>query len=301
MKLHSEGYVLPNNNPLSNGWDVSSKEFRFIFFNGDHEYAKVNDLVLKGYDERGAIGVEMKNDGPIGLVKENRNWMIIDVPYGESCYYKNEIDAVKASLSLQSVAEIVFGKYVIGINKFQNLVEIEDLNPEGPRKLDAYSKPLLLITHGRNAPVDNDSIARLSEVLKKITRLSDDDRVRVTLALRWYAKAHEFASNPIDSWLSKWVALEAISFDGGTDINVMINKLVKVSGYDSDQIRGKYKLPKLHGIRSNMVHGKSFTDISAELGELLDALFLDMFYFFLGMKTDHWISFIKKYPSYTPR
>ena len=121
---------------------------------------------------------------------------------------------------------------------------------EGPLRLTA--QPV------RDARDVADEIAGDFVFLRK---LSEEDRSRFQLTARWFRRGQE-AINPVDKLLFLWTVLEIFTATEGRNVPKEASESLRERLYpdlSSQEIKGKTKIGRIYGERSDIVHkGKAF-------------------------------------------
>lgn len=73
-----------------------------------------------------------------------------------------------------------------------------------------------------------------------------------------------------------WIALEIIAIPEGTDISIINSSLNEIYNLTPEQIKDKFQIGYIFGIRSDLVHnGKQFS-VDGLLLKYLEAVFVDV-------------------------
>ena len=103
-----------------------------------------------------------------------------------------------------------------------------------------------------------DEIAGDFDFLRK---LSEEDRSRFQLTARWFRRGQE-AINPVDKLLFLWTVLEIFTATEGRNVPREASESLRERVYpdlSSQEIKGKTKIGRIYGERSDIVHkGKAF-------------------------------------------
>ena len=122
--------------------------------------------------------------------------------------------------------------------------------PEGPLRLTAQPK---------REPAE--VAAMVARDLASTSNLSEDRRERFRLAARWFRRGAD-ALNPVDKLLFWWTVLEIYPAEGKKKVPQITSELIASGVYPdltAQAVKGKLKLGRIHGARSDIVHhGKAF-------------------------------------------
>jgi hypothetical protein len=132
-----------------------------------------------------------------------------------------------------------------------------------------------------------------------IDALSPDVRSRVELSLRWYEQG--MASIGIDAFIRLWIAIETLCMPNTTDIRPLVALLARASGLEKSEIRERYKIGRVFGLRGLIVHNGGRPAIHAFLLDFLGAVYGDALAETLGIQTASRISAVFSQPGFDLR
>lgn len=135
-------------------------------------------------------------------------------------------------------------------------------------------------------PAPNLSPTRLELLVSaghSIDALPPEVRSRVQLSLRWYEQG--MASSGIDAFIRLWIAIETLCMPNTTDIRPLVALLARAGGVDEREIRERYKIGRVFGLRGLIVHNGGRPAIHAFLLDFLGAIYGDALAETLGIHT----------------
>lgn len=124
-------------------------------------------------------------------------------------------------------------------------------------------------------PLDQDNVQRLQNASVAIESAAEGLRRRAELALQWHFNAG--AESGVAGFVYRWVAIEVIGIPTGTNVAPATKLLSDAYGVSVDEARDTFRLGRLQGIRSSVVHEGARIVVAAEVLDYLDALFIDIF------------------------
>lgn len=112
----------------------------------------------------------------------------------------------------------------------------------------------------------------LHAALEALDALSLPERRRITLSLRWYKQG---VGGEEDGVLKLWLALEALTMTG-TNIRGLRKAVAAAYGEPEEKVSERYLLGRLHGLRSDIVHGKIRGSSHAHIVDFMAGLYTDL-------------------------
>ena len=126
---------------------------------------------------------------------------------------------------------------------------------------------------------------RLSAVAGGLAPLPQDDRSRIMLSLRWFDKA-ERETEPIDAFLKMWFALETLVMPDTTDIRPINIALTRIYDLSRDDVTTRFKIGRIFGLRSDIVHNGQVRSIHQQLQRYIQAVYVDILFDLLGQASE---------------
>ena len=117
-----------------------------------------------------------------------------------------------------------------------------------------------------------------------ISALPTAEKNRVNLSLRWFESA--LYDSGVDSFLKQWIALETLAMPDTTNVQPLTTKLASAYGISEADARDKFKVGRLFGLRSRIVHGGQICPIHGMLSKYMEAVFVDALLERLGMPSE---------------
>ncbi len=116
---------------------------------------------------------------------------------------------------------------------------------------------------------------RLSHVetaSRSLAGLSDTDRYRLLLSLRWFSDSLNFSGT--DQFLRLWIAFEVLAMST-TNVKSAADFLATTYGLTKDSATTILRIGRIHGLRSAIVHKGSATSPSTLVINFLEAVYTD--------------------------
>src|ERR1041385_5956863 len=110
----------------------------------------------------------------------------------------------------------------------------------------------------------------------------ESKRNRTLLSLRWFEQA--LFDSGIDAFLKFWIAVETIAMPD-TDIRPLNESLAKAYGETIQNIQDRFRIGRLFGLRSKIVHEGLIAPIHFHLLKYAEALYADSLCEFLGISS----------------
>ena len=132
----------------------------------------------------------------------------------------------------------------------------------------------------------HNSIHSIENNLKKI----------ILLSLHWFEQAlrASFESSQSDSFLKFWVALEVLAMPDTSDIRPIKEIISCIYNLTNDEASKKFKIGQIYGLRCKIVHDGMTEVANYENTMYLEALYIDILFYRLGLqskkKLEHLIS-----------
>jgi hypothetical protein len=125
---------------------------------------------------------------------------------------------------------------------------------------------------------------RLETFTAAVARANDTMRGRLDVALHWYDLGHR--TDGLEQFINYWVALEALCFEGSSNIRSVNKPLGKIYGLDSKTASNFFGVGRIANLRSEILHGKYRLTPSAQLSFYLRELIADLLNFKLGLPNE---------------
>lgn len=122
--------------------------------------------------------------------------------------------------------------------------------------------------------VSHGKLSLIGDAGAAITRLIGQDRNRVELALHWFHLA--IRDEGVDAFIKRWIALEVLAMPDGMNIRPVTEHLAATYGMSYEQARDHFRVGRLAGLRSSIVHDGQPLPIHSALELYIDAVFFDV-------------------------
>jgi hypothetical protein len=133
---------------------------------------------------------------------------------------------------------------------------------------------------GDSTPAEQ-KFLKLEAFAAAITRADEVMRARLDVALHWYDLGHR--THGLEQFINYWVALEALCFEGGSNIKSVNKPLGKIYNLDMREANAYFGVGRVANVRSEILHGKYRRTPPAHLSFYLRELFADLLNFNLGL------------------
>lgn len=134
-------------------------------------------------------------------------------------------------------------------------------------------------------PIDleGETLATIEAINYAISNQPSQVQNRIYLALRWiHAAAVE--EDSVDCLLKYWVAIETLAISEGTNIYPANEYLAKGYGISIQEATDIFRLGRLFGVRSNIVHNGMRPAVHGHLLRYMEYLFSDLLSVILGIR-----------------
>jgi hypothetical protein len=211
------------------------------------------------------------------LQKEtNLDWyLLIIIPFKE-----NEADIEKEKRLQQYLSVIVaFNSRNIAYEKiFENQINFT-------KKTRSSSSPVLIVPYMfKSVELTSERIKIIEEAHKKILKLDENLKNRVTLSLSWFGQAtYSFG---VDAFLKYWIAIEVIAMPDSSNINTLIEILADVYEIRKEDAKKKFGVGRIFDFRSKIVHHGFLLPINPDLLKYLEAIYIDVLFKIIDIKSD---------------
>ncbi len=107
---------------------------------------------------------------------------------------------------------------------------------------------------------------------------------RIAHALRWLAQGMQ--ADDTDAFVAMWISLEVLCLSGNTDVRPINELLARQYDVTYREACERFRVGRLHGIRSRIVHHGANVEIVVPIRQLLRAIFFDCVLAELGQRSD---------------
>lgn len=170
-----------------------------------------------------------------------------------------------------------FGRNITFEHVFDNVLNIETgaLSITSPYLVNPDSFP---------APDTSEAGFQATEALEAgIDGLGSNEATRVRLSLQWFEMAVK--ADDHNSFLACWIAIEILIMPD-TNIRPAEEALATIYSLTLAQTKEKFKLGRIFGIRSNMVHNGIIPSLHTDLIDYLQAVYVDLLLYTAGRNSE---------------
>ena len=128
--------------------------------------------------------------------------------------------------------------------------------------------------------VSNQARARVQAAGAALEGMNPDERGRVELSLRWYNQS--LAGHGVDSFLRLWIAIETLAMERGK-VRPLTQALAGAYAIPLEAAYQKFAVHRLQEVRHRVVHEGSQDAVALVIMLYLEALYLDVLEFKLGL------------------
>lgn len=248
----------------------------------------------------------------IGPVRASLFWAAPMVPKASSEFWFVEPDLMGWTCSLDGDIPLQEGRYCLLCAKFTD----SESKADARASIDA-ARGLLYAYHGRNIAymkVSELEVALASSTLTQSTETAENpfclpepklspaefrtfslvaqridetdepEKDRLGLSFRWFASgAHLWGP---DAFLHYWIALEALAMPDSTNIKPLNEHLAASYGVSLAQATAEFRLGRLCGFRSAIVHAGSHRPVPGDVLTYVAALYSDVLLDVLGLPSE---------------
>jgi hypothetical protein len=114
----------------------------------------------------------------------------------------------------------------------------------------------LISATGRPGETNEELVNKFREARQRTQLLSEPERERFALAVRWFAKGRD-TTNPIDRFLALYICLEIFPAMGSTDVVRLVRDFVRARAapeLDKDEVTNRIGIGRICGKRAEIVH-----------------------------------------------
>lgn len=206
-------------------------------------------------------------------------YLLLTAPHVVDGVPRNTQQARAEITSAAGFLRLVNGPNITYSHIFDNTCRADGVGASAAGKsgLNAYNLP----------PTDLSpaSLKLLQDAASGLASLSEADRSRVLLSLRWFVK--DAGTGGTDEFISRWIALETLAMPTTTKIRPANDLLARIYGISSKQAANKFLLGRICELRARIVHKGATPAISARILDYLAALYRDLFFGTIGIASPH--------------
>lgn len=145
------------------------------------------------------------------------------------------------------------------------------------------SSPAILVPQSLPRPFIGGQ--RVNDVATALVGLDDSLKTRIQLALRWFDKADR-DTDPIDSFLKSWFAIEVIGMPDTTNIRPLVEMLGVIYEMPYATAVTHFRVGRIADLRSDIVHNGAVRSIHQQLHRYVQAIFVDVLFHLTGIPTE---------------
>lgn len=255
-----------------------------VIFDFDRVRAILAYGILNYIDPSGTkIKFDSESNATIEISIENAkteegSHLILITPYDLDGVPGNEAEARSRIKSTVGLLTALHGRNIAYRVVFENVVGVGDdkttvvspifENPNWFPKVDMAA----------------DKIALTSIVGQKVALLEEARRTRIELSLRWFENA--LYDMGVDAFLKYWIAIETLGMPDTSDIRPLNELPSAAYSVSSDDVKHLFKIGRIFGLRSRIVHDGQIIPFHAQLGRYVEALYVDLLLAILDLPSE---------------
>lgn len=291
MYVHKGNQRIGLNNILPTGWQTPGDQIIISFCicqiesTEKNALANSNKLVTQGDDVwyftkgkieyphpiklRGHAGEEINADLKMRTIPENY-YLITFSKFDDLA-----IDKQKALIRAES--NTILASIVSGINCSNNRIASNVIgfvkNGGTNYTITPTTEVEYTVQEFSGVFLSNEHLEGISNIRFNVNQLPENERNKIILASNWLLKSLRYKN--VDSLLAKWIALETLCIEEGTNITPIIDVLSSAYEVTNDQIRNRFGIGKCNGLRGDIVHNGKSPKLKQELLNFLDFILID--------------------------
>lgn len=133
----------------------------------------------------------------------------------------------------------------------------------------------------RSPELDDLELARLSSAVQGLADLSDGQRNRTLLSLRWFERGTD--GDGIDAFLRLWIAIETLAMPDTTNISPLVSLLASSYGISAKEVQGRFAVGRVFGLRGAIVHAGKRPSVTGIFLDFVAAIYTDALMATLGI------------------
>jgi len=167
---------------------------------------------------------------------------------------------------------------ICGINSINskiasNVIEFEKI--DNSYRLHQVSTVINTTQAIWGADIRTEILRKIPEQYYNTTLLTEAQQNKFNLSQSWFYRS--FTLSKLDAFVTKWIALETLCMDSSTNIRPISELLGLAYNIDFNVAKEKFKIGRLFGLRSNIVHNGHSPNITDEFLFFIDFLLVDCF------------------------
>ena len=254
---------------------------RAVFLYGKLKYWDINKKNVEWTDS----GIPCINIDPCDKETNQGLWLLLICPSKQNDY-QEYCPVITAS----SIISTILGRNIVYEKVFENTLELHS----GQISLFApiFSNPLVF----PKPDLSDKNIDKLQKAAFLFDKLDFNTRNRVYLALSWYNES--LIRDGVNSFIASWIALETLAMPNTSNIrpiNEVLSRVYKLSLKDTTE---RFRVGRLQGMRSRIVHNGELLHIHYLLIEYINALFSDILIDMLEMPIEKFTERILEHPNF---
>jgi hypothetical protein len=133
--------------------------------------------------------------------------------------------------------------------------------------------------------ISENSLRRIKYIDDGIQSFPVTEQNRIRLSLHWLEMA--MRDDGIDALLKYWTAIETLGMPDDTNVRPVVEILAKGYGLEYKNAITRFGIGRIQGLRSRIVHAGQMPPISSHLLDYLEAVYVDLLFFTLGLKCEN--------------
>ncbi len=224
----------------------------------DFKDANETSAKIKGLEEP-IVKLDQLREGPI---------MVIISPFKEFNSAQGEDLQKEKTLKVAGLVAALNSRWLTYKHLFDNTFNIDNGN------YYVYSETIRIPTGYKMFDLGGLSLIKLAS--NSLERLDEPIRERINLALHWYMLS--VLDNGIDAFIKCWIALEALAMPD-SNVRPINEKLARIYNISYKKAVDRFKIGRIHGLRSDILHNGDRINIDNKLLPYLEAIFVDLLRF----------------------
>lgn len=240
------------------------------FLYGSLKYLNIDFTEVQWKDEQPFI----KTDQGIQETDES-NWLLIIVPYEIDGQNGNESETRDTVSFHAGLAASILGENVVHEKVFDNIINI------GTGRKQAFSSSFRNPFVNSSPVLSDECFNQLDQAFNKISSLPEPEQNRLSLALNWHFDAINDSGK--EGFIKSWIAIEILQMPNTTNIRPVKKALVDIYEGDLEEVERTFKVGRLFGLRSRIVHDGENVPIHYLLKSYVQSIFIDILYWKLDL------------------
>ena len=178
-----------------------------------------------------------------------------------------------------SILRAINGRNMAHKNIFEQVISLKN------NEIVLYS-PIIQNLHWFKSPnLSEEYIKLFTSVSETIDKISVEEQKKILLSLRWFnASLNE---SGVDALIKIWIALETIGMPNTTNIKPLNERLEKIYCIGLEEVQSQFKIGRIFGLRSKIVHNGYAKPVSSLITEYLEDVYVDIFFDYIGQASEY--------------